>query len=111
MTFRFSTTLLVFVGIALATHAQRIENSSRSTIGYLNADGRIEQFRSTAGYIRQSGSGWTIENSSRSTIGYINARGEDGFMIEQLALHCGLYATQRRYMAGGEQFPQHGGLY
>lgn len=60
--------LLHFVG-----SAQRIENSSRSTTGYINADGRIENSsRSTVGYINKDG---RIENSSRSTIGYINADG------------------------------------
>ena len=61
---------LLFLVVALNVSGQSIENASRSTIGYLNADGSIENAsRSTAGYINPSGSGWTIENSSRSTIG------------------------------------------
>lgn len=41
--------LLLLSGMEV--RAQRIENSSRSTIAYIQADGRIENsFRSTIGY-------------------------------------------------------------
>ncbi len=59
--------------LTLIGSAQRIENASRSTTGYINADGRIENAsRSTVGYINSNG---RIENASRSTIGYISYNG------------------------------------
>lgn len=75
--------LLCALGLAFGVSAQSIENASRSTIGYLGADGRIEDSsRSTVGYIQERGADWTIENASRSTIGYINARAEGEYTIE-----------------------------
>lgn len=59
--------LLLLSGMEV--RAQRIENSSRSTIAYIQADGRIENSsRSTIGYFN----GDRVENSSRSTIGYVH---------------------------------------
>ncbi len=72
--FAFFVSILLIGGVS----AQRIENGSRSTIGYISASGTVENgSRSTIGYINDNGS---IENGSRSTIGYIDSSGkvEDG---------------------------------
>ena len=47
--------------------AQRVENSSHSTLGYIISDGRVENSsHSTVGYV----SNGRVENSSHSTLGY-----------------------------------------
>lgn len=57
----------LFLLNGIEARAQRIENSSRSTIAYIQADGRIEnRSRSTIGYVHDG----RVENASRSTIGY-----------------------------------------
>ena len=54
----------LFLLNGIEARAQRIENSSRSTIAYIQADGRIENSsRSTIGYFN----GERVENRSRST--------------------------------------------
>ena len=59
----------LFLLNGIEARAQRIENSSRSTIAYIQADGRIENSsRSTIGYFN----GERVENRSRSTIGYVH---------------------------------------
>jgi len=65
--------LIALLSASFAIQAQTIESSSRSTTGYIKADGTIENSsRSTVGYIKSDG---TIENRSRSTIGYIKSDG------------------------------------
>ena len=57
----------LFLLTGIEARAQRVENASRSTIGYINSNGRIENAsRSTVGYFY----GERVENASRSTIGY-----------------------------------------
>ncbi|MFN5415166.1 MAG: 5-fold beta-flower protein, partial [Bacteroidota bacterium] len=58
-------TVLLFIGVT--THAQRLMNSSRSTVGYIESGRVMNSSRSTIGYIEDG----RIMNSSRSTIGYI----------------------------------------
>ena len=63
--FLIITSLLLLVGVE--ARAQRIENGSHSTIGYINTNGRVENgSHSTIGYI----SNGRVENGSHSTIGY-----------------------------------------
>ncbi len=48
----------------------RVEDGGRSTIGFINEDGRIEDAgRVTIGYVTSNG---RVQNASRSTIGYVN---------------------------------------
>ena len=62
---------LLLVAAQHQASAQRLENSSHSTIGYINSDGRAENSsHSTIGYFTSSG---CVENSSHSTIGYISS--------------------------------------
>ena len=57
----------LFLMTGIEARAQRIENGSHSTIGYINSDGRVENgSHSTIGYI----SNGRVENGSHSTIGY-----------------------------------------
>ena len=57
----------LFLLTGIEARAQRIENSSHSTIGYIQGDGRVENSsHSTIGYFSDS----RFENSSHSTIGY-----------------------------------------
>ena len=68
-------TLLLSLTIAVATTAgaQTLQNSSRSTTGYIKSDGTVQNSsRSTTGYIKSDG---TVQNSSRSTIGYVKQDG------------------------------------
>lgn len=58
-------TALLFIGVT--TQAQRLMNSSRSTVGYIESGRVMNSSRSTIGYIEDG----RIMNSSRSTIGYI----------------------------------------
>ena len=66
--------LLLMTGIE--ARAQRVENGSHSTIGYINSNGRVENgSHSTIGYFSTS----RFENGSHSTIGYFsNGRVENG---------------------------------
>jgi len=66
--------LLLMTGIE--ARAQRVENGSHSTIGYINSNGRVENgSHSTIGYFSTS----RFENGSHSTIGYYNSgRFENG---------------------------------
>ena len=54
--------------------AQKIQNSSYSTVGYIKSDGTIQNSSySTIGYIKSNG---TIQNSSYSTVGYVRSDGK-----------------------------------
>ena len=56
----------LFLLTGIEARAQRVENASRSTIGYYS-NGRVENAsRSTVGYVNNG----RVENASRSTIGY-----------------------------------------
>ncbi|MFN4784436.1 MAG: 5-fold beta-flower protein, partial [Bacteroidota bacterium] len=54
-------TVLLFIGVT--TQAQRLMNSSRSTVGYIESGRVMNSSRSTIGYIEDG----RIMNSSRST--------------------------------------------
>ena len=59
--------LLFLIGVTI--HAQRLMNSSRSTIGYIESGRVMNSSRSTIGYIEDG----RVMNSSRSTIGYFES--------------------------------------
>ena len=60
----------LFLLNGIEARAQRIENSSRSTIAYIQADGRIENSNhSYIGYVRDDG---RVENSNHSCIGRVD---------------------------------------
>ena len=70
---RILALIVLAIAACTAASAQAVEDSSRSTIGYIGSDGTVEsKSRSTIGYFRPNGA---VENSSRSTIGYIRKDG------------------------------------
>ncbi len=76
---QISVLLALIFALTAAVAAQRIEDGSRRTIGYIESSGRVENgSRSTIGYINSNG---RIENGSRSTIGYAQ-----GVKMEHVAL-------------------------
>ena len=64
---------LLIVGFAASASSEiRFENKQRSTVGFLDGAGRIQDAsRVTVGYISDG----RVEDSGRSTIGYINDDG------------------------------------
>ena len=79
--------LVFFFFITFSFSAQRLMNSSRSTVGYLENGRVMNSSRSTIGYIENG----RVMNGSRSTIGYI----ENGRVMNSSRSTIGYYEGVR----------------